>query len=511
MIPEFRNEPIVDFARDPEARRAQQAALDAFTPADCPLVLAGERVTTKAKILSVNPCDPSRIVGRASKGGRGHAERAVRAAHEAFASWSRQPAERRADVLFRAARLLRERRWELNATLILEVAKTWTEADADTAEAIDFCEYYGREMLRLAGELPLTPVPGEKNRLTYLPLGVGVVVSPWNFPCAILTGMTTAALVTGNTVVMKPASLTPVIAFKLFEILERAGVPSGVLAYLPSSGGEVGDFLVDHPLVRFVSFTGSKAVGVRIYERAARVRPGQRWLKRVIAEMGGKDAIVVDEDADLEAAATGIVQSAFGFQGQKCSACSRAIVVEKVYDRVLELVKAKAEALKVGDARSADVQMSAVADESQLRKVLSYIRTGKREGRLVAGGRRLPGAGFFVEPTVLADVPPRAKVAQEEIFGPVLAFIRAKDCDDALRIANATVYGLTGAFYGKARADRARREFHVGNLYVNRKCTGALVGGHPFGGFNMSGTNSKAGGPDYLRLFLEAKVVSEKL
>jgi len=511
VVPEFRNEPIADFARDEAARAGLKAALDAFTPADCPLVICGERVATKAKILSTNPCEPSRIVGRASKGGKVHAERAIQAAHQAFASWSREPAGRRADLLFQAARLMRERRWDLDATLVLEVAKTWTEADADTAEAIDFCEYYGREMLRLDGEQPLTPVSGEQNRLTYLPLGVGVVISPWNFPCAILTGMAAAAVVTGNTVVMKPASLTPVIAYKVFEILEKAGLPAGVLNYLPCSGGEVGDLLVDHPLVRFVSFTGSKDVGVRIYERAARVQPTQRWLKRVVAEMGGKDAIVVDEDADLEAAAAGIVQSAFGFQGQKCSACSRAIVVDKVHDRVLDLVKAKAGTIKVGDARNPEVQMSAVADENQLEKVLKYIRTGKREGRLVAGGKRLPGEGYFVQPTVIADVAPQAKIAQEEIFGPVLAFIRAKDYDDAIRIANGTEYGLTGAFYGKSRAERARREFHVGNLYVNRKCTGALVGVHPFGGFNMSGTNSKAGGPDYLRLFLEAKVVSEKL
>ncbi len=510
MVSPFRNEPVVDFAKDESARAAQQAALDGFVPRDCPLVVGGERISTRSRIVSTNPCEPSRIVGRASKAGPAHADRAVRAAHAAFPAWSSGSPERRAETLFRAARLLRERRWDVNAALILEVGKSWAEADADTAEAIDFCEYYGREMLRYAADQPVTPVPGEKNRLHYLPLGVGVVISPWNFPCAILAGMTAAALVTGNTVVMKPASVAPVAGFMVFEAFEKAGVPPGALHYLPCPGGEVGDLLVDHPLTRFVSFTGSKEVGVRIYERAARVPKGQRWLKRAVIEMGGKDAIVVDEDADLEAAAQGIVQSAFGYQGQKCSACSRAIVVDRVHDRVLELVRAKAEALRVGDVRNPETQVGALASEGQLRKVLSYIAIGKREGRLVAGGRRRPGEGWFVQPTVFADVPPRARIAQEEIFGPVLAFIRARDFDDAIRIANDTDYGLTGAFYGKARIDRAKSEFHAGNLYVNRKCTGALVGGHPFGGFNLSGTNSKAGGPDYLRLFLEAKLVSEK-
>ncbi len=511
MIPDFINEPVTDFARDEAARRSQQEALDSFTPADCPLVIAGERISTEARILSANPSSLTEIVGRASKADPSLADRAVRAAHAAFPAWAETPAERRAEILLRAARLLRERRRLINATMILEVAKSWIEADADTAEAIDFCEYYARQMLRIAAENSVTPVPGERNRLTYLPLGVGIVISPWNFPCAILAGMTAAALVAGNTVVMKPASVAPVTGFRVFEVFEEAGVPPGILNFLPSGGGEVGDLLVDHPLTRFVCFTGSREVGVRIYERAARVGPGQRWLKRVVAEMGGKDAIVVDGDADLDAAAEGIVRSAFGFQGQKCSACSRAIVVDGVYDRVLELVRARTEALRVGDVRRPDTEVGAVAGESQLRKVLAYIETGKKEGRLVAGGSRMPGEGCIVRPTIFADVPPSARIAQEEIFGPVLAFIRARDLEEALRIANGTEYGLTGAYYGRGGIERARREFHVGNLYINRKCTGALVGGHPFGGFNMSGTDSKAGGADYLLLFLQAKCVSEKV
>ncbi|MBI3858325.1 MAG: L-glutamate gamma-semialdehyde dehydrogenase [Planctomycetes bacterium] len=511
MTLEFRNEPIVDFSRDGDARAALQKALDEFVPLHCPLIIGGARFSTKSSIVSHNPCDPHRIVGRAAKASPAQAEKAMRAAHEAFGTWSRSAPGARADVLFKAAEIMRRRRHELNATLVLEAGKTWTEADADTAEAIDFCAFYAHEVLRYAQDQPLTPVNGERNRLTYQPLGVGVVISPWNFPCAILAGMTTAAIAAGNTVVLKPSSLAPVIGFKVAEILEEAGVPKGVLNFLPCSGKDVGDLLVDHPLTRFVSFTGSRDVGVRIHERAAKVQPGQKWLKRTVIEMGGKDAIVVDEDADLESAASGIVASAFGYQGQKCSACSRAILVETVYDRVLELVVAKTRALKVGDVRDPDTQMGAVIDENQLAKVLSYIAAGKREGRLVAGGRRRAGEGYFVEPTVFADVPAKAKIAREEIFGPVLAVLKARDYDDAIRMANDSEYGLTGAFYGRARLDRARQEFHAGNLYLNRKCTGALVGGHPFGGFDMSGTNAKAGGRDYLRLFLEAKVVSEKI
>jgi 1-pyrroline-5-carboxylate dehydrogenase len=511
MTLEFRNEPILDFSRDDEARAALRKAIDSFTPVDCPLIIGGARISTKALIVSHNPCEPARIIGRAAKASPAQAEKAMRTAHDAFATWSRTEPGARADVLFRAAEIMRRRRHELNATLVLEVGKTWTEADADTAEAIDFCSFYAHEILRYAQEQPLTPVKGERNRLTYQPLGVGVVISPWNFPCAILTGMATAAVVTGNTVVLKPSSLAPVIGFKVVEILEEAGLPKGVLNYLPCSGKDVGDRLVDHPLTRFVSFTGSRDVGVRIHERAAKLQPGQKWLKRTVIEMGGKDAIVVDEDADLDAAAAGIVASAFGYQGQKCSACSRAILVEPVYDRVLEKVVAGAKALKVGDVRQPETQMGAVIDENQLAKVMGYISTGKREGRLVAGGKRLPGDGHFVEPTVFADVSPKAKLAREEIFGPVLAVMKARDYEDAIRIANDSEYGLTGAFYGKARIDRAKQEFYAGNLYINRKCTGALVGGHPFGGFDMSGTNAKAGGRDYLRLFLEAKVTSERV
>jgi 1-pyrroline-5-carboxylate dehydrogenase len=511
MVGPFKNDPIRDFAADARARRSQQAALDAFCPEDIPLVIDGESIRTRLRFASVNPCDPRETIARACRAAPAQLERAIHAAGEGFRTWSRTPPKRRAAILFRAATLMRRRRWMMNALMILEVGKSWIEADADTAEAVDFLEYYGREMLRHADRSPVTPVPGERNRLVSLPLGVGAVIAPWNFPNAILTGMTSAALVTGNTVIMKPASAAVATGHAVYRLLRDAGVPASALHFVPCSGGEIGDRLVDHPLVRFVSFTGSREIGTRIYARAARVNPGQVWLKRVIAEMGGKDAIIVDTDADLDAAAAGIVASAFGYQGQKCSACSRAIVVGPVHDRLLARVKARTEALRVGDVRDPSVQVGACVDEAQYRKVLRYIRIGKREGRLVAGGKALPGPGWFVRPTVFADIAPGARLSREEIFGPVLAFTRARSAREAIAMANDTDYGLTGAFFGDRNWPLAEREFHVGNLYKNRKCTGAWVGGHPFGGFKMSGTDSKAGGPDYLPLFLQAQLISEKM
>jgi len=338
-------------------------------------------------------------------------------------------------------------------------------------------------------------------------------VPPWNFPLAILTGMTVSSIVAGNTVLLKPSSLTPVIGAMLVQALEEAGLPPGVVNFVPGPGGEVGEYLVAHPQVRFVSFTGSREVGTHIYELAAKVAPGQKWLKRVIAEMGGKDAIVVDETADLAAAAEGVVASAYGFAGQKCSACSRLIAVDAIYDDLLDRVVAGAKALRVGDPRQHETQVGPVADGGQFKKVAEYLKIGKREGRLVLGGNADAKEGFYVEPTIFADVAPGARIEQEEIFGPVLAVVRARDFDHALEIANDTDYGLTGAVFSRdsARLEQARREFHVGNLYLNRKCTGALVGAEPFGGFNMSGTDSKAGGRDYLLLLTQPKVISERL
>jgi 1-pyrroline-5-carboxylate dehydrogenase len=398
--------------------------------------------------------------------------------------------------------------------MIYEVGKTWAEADGDTAEAIDFCEFYAREMLRYAAPPPLTKIQGEDNRLEYIPLGVGAVIPPWNFPLAIMSGMTAASFVTGNTVVLKPSSDAPTIAYKFFEILEEAGLPPGVVNFMTGSGAEVGDIVVDHPLTRYIAFTGSKEIGLRINERASKVPEGQIWIKRVVAEMGGKDAIIVAADANLDDAATGVVQSAFGFQGQKCSACSRAIIDKSIYEPMLAKIVERTEQIKVGDPTQAATNMSAVINQKSFKTINEYIDKGKAEGgRVLTGGGSDGEQGFFIEPTVIADVKPGATIEQEEIFGPVLAVIKANDFDDALKIANDTQYGLTGAVYStdEEKLERARHDFHVGNLYLNRKCTGALVGGHPFGGFNMSGTDSKAGGRDYLALFMQAKVSSEKV
>jgi 1-pyrroline-5-carboxylate dehydrogenase len=407
---------------------------------------------------------------------------------------------------------MRRRKHEFSAVMTLEVGKTWAEADGDTAEAIDFMEFYAREMLRIDAGEHVTPIPGEWNELRYVPLGVCAVIPPWNFPLAILTGMTTAAIVAGNTVCLKPATDSAWIGAKLAELMEEVRLPAGVLNFVPGGGGDLGEALVADPRTRLIAFTGSKPVGLHIHEIAAKANPECKWIKRTVLEMGGKDAILVDEDYDLDEAATYIVQSAFGFQGQKCSACSRAIVHDAVYDDLAERVVAKARSLKLGDTRDPTVNLGAVINGRACDDIMGYVEVGKKEGKLLTGGKRGPKSGWFIEPTVVGDVKPDARIHCEEIFGPVLAMLRCKDFEDGIRIANATEFGLTGAALSRDRRklELARREFHVGNLYLNRKCTGALVGGHPFGGFNMSGTDSKAGGRDYLLLFTQAKVVSEK-
>jgi 1-pyrroline-5-carboxylate dehydrogenase len=516
MPTEFRNEPFTDFTKEENAQAMRDAIkkVQSELGREYPLVIGGERITTGDLLESINPANRTQVVGRFNKATKELANRAVEEAAKAFETWKNTPASERAALLTRAAAIMRERKHELSAWMIYEVAKTWPEADGDTAEAIDFCEFYAREMLRYAGDQPLVNIPGEQNHLEYVPLGVGAVIPPWNFPLAIMAGMTVASVVTGNTVVLKPSSDAPAIAFKFFEILEEAGLPPGVVNFMTGSGAEVGDVVVDHPKTRYIAFTGSKEVGLRINERAAKVHEGQIWIKRVVAEMGGKDAIIVADDADLEEAATGVVQSAFGFQGQKCSACSRAIIDARVYDTMLDKIVDRTAKLKLADPTDQTTSMSAVINEKAFKTINSYIEKGKSEGgRVLIGGGSDGEQGFFIEPTVIADVKAGATIEQQEIFGPVLAVIKAQNYDDALKIANDTEFGLTGAVYSRdeAKLDRARREFHVGNLYLNRKCTGALVGVHPFGGFNMSGTDSKAGGRDYLLLFLQAKVASERV
>ena len=513
---EFKNEPFTDFSK-PENVQKMEAALAKVKGElgkTYPLVIGGKEYSEGPYSESISPFDSKLVVGRFPKATVEQANQAVEAAHEAFQTWSKVPAEERAEYLFKAADVMREKKHELAAWLVYEVSKSWVEADVDVAELIDFCDYYAHQMLKLAGPQPVVPWPGEKNEMRYIPLGVGIVIPPWNFPGAIMGGMTAAAIVAGNTVVLKPASTSPVIAAQFYRILiEDVGLPKGVVNFLPGPGGAMGDALVDHPKTRFIAFTGSKEIGIRINERAAKVQPGQIWLKRTILEMGGKDSIVVDETADLDAAAEGITVSAFGFQGQKCSACSRAIIVDSVYDKVLEKVAERAKKLRMGDPTQKDTYMGAVIDDKAFKKISEYIDIGKKEGKLVVGGTADNSKGYFIEPTIFADIKPEDRLSQEEIFGPVLAFIRAKDYDDALRIANNTEYGLTGAVYSqdRERLERAREEFHVGNLYFNRKCTGALVGVHPFGGFNMSGTDSKAGGPDYLLLFTQAKSIADRV
>jgi 1-pyrroline-5-carboxylate dehydrogenase len=516
MPTEFRNEPLTDFSKEENARQMRGAIekVKSELGREYPLVIGGKRLTTESKFDSINPANRTQVVGRFQKATLELANRAVETAYEAFQTWKNTSPHQRADLLFRVAAILRERKHEFSAWMIYEVGKTWPEADGDTAEAIDFCEFYGRQMQSYAGPQPLTAIQGEENHLEYIPLGVGAVIPPWNFPLAIMSGMTVASLVAGNTVVLKPSSDAPTIAYKFFEILEGAGLPAGVVNFITGSGAEVGDVLVDHPKTRFIAFTGSREIGLRINERAAKVHDGQIWIKRVVAEMGGKDAIIIAADANLDDAATGVVQSAFGFQGLKCSACSRAIIDQKVYEPLLERIVERARKIKLGDPLDSTTTMSAVINEKALKTINGYIERGKAEGgRLLTGGGSDGEQGFFIEPTVIADVKPGDTIEQEEIFGPVLALIKANDFADALKIANDTQFGLTGAVYSAddEKLERARREFHVGNLYLNRKCTGALVGVHPFGGFNMSGTDSKSGGRDYLLLFMQAKVSSTKI
>jgi len=516
MPSEFKNETFTDFSdsANVEAFKKALAQIESEFGKEYDLVIGGKKKKTGAQIRSIDPSNPDNVVGVVAKAGREEADEAMNAALEAFETWRFVSPADRAEYLFKAAAKVRERRHEFSACMVYEVGKSWPEADGDTAEAIDFLEFYGREMIRLGGEQPLTKIPSEKNELRYIPLGVGVVIPPWNFPFAIMAGMTSAAFVAGNTVLLKPSSDSPVVAAKFMEVLEEVGVPAGVVNYVPGSGADVGDYIVQHPKTRFIAFTGSMEVGLRINEEAAKKRDGQIWIKRAVLEMGGKDSIVVDKDADLDDAARNVVGSAFGFQGQKCSACSRAIIHQDIYDVFTKKVVDLAKEIKVGAPyQGIDITMGPVVNESACNSILDYIEVGKTEGELVLGGNRAAGNGYFIAPTIFTDVDRDARISQEEIFGPVLACIKAKDYDDALAIASNTIYGLTGSVYSKNREhlEKAGDLFHVGNLYYNRKCTGALVGVHPFGGFNMSGTDSKAGGRDYLLLFTQAKLISEKV
>ena len=511
-ITPFRNEALTDFARE-DQQKAFQTALEKVEkrfPLVVRLYIDGEELEADSNFESIDPGQTSRVVANCAQGGREHAMRAVAGAHKAFGPWAAKSPAERADLLFRAARALRLHRHEFSAMMVYEVGKSWVEADADTAEAIDFLEFYAREALRYGRRQPITPLAHEDNELVYLPLGVGAVIPPWNFPLAILVGMTAAALVTGNTVVLKPSSDSPGIAWMFIELLRDCGLPPGVLQFVPGPGGAVGNTLVEHPLVRFVAFTGSAQVGCEINEKASKVRDGQIWLKRVVAEMGGKDFIFVDEDADLDAAVRGSYAAAFGFQGQKCSALSRLILHEKIHDAFLEKFLPLVETTKLGHPSDPGNFMGPVINEKALHKTLEYIEVGKQEGQLAAGGTRAEGQGWYLRPTVFTGIERHHRLFKEEIFAPVVGVTKVKSFEEGLAAANDSIYGLTGSYFGRDedKIEHARRELYCGNLYINRKCTGAMVGAHPFGGFNMSGTDSKAGGRDYLLLFLQAKTIS---
>lgn len=512
---DYKHEPLTDFTMM-ESRLAFEEALSlvkAQLGENYPLVINGERITTEEMIVSVDPSNKEQVIGRVSKTNKELAEKAMQAALAAFKTWKKEDPEFRAAILFRAAEIIRRRKHEFSSYLVFEAGKPWREADADTAEAIDFLEYYARQMVQLKDGAPVKSRDGESNDYKYFSLGVGIIISPFNFPLAIMAGTAVAAIVTGNTILLKPSDLTPVIAAKFVEVMEEAGLPKGVLNFIPGASPEIGDYLVEHPKTRFVSFTGSRVVGCRIYERAAKVQEGQIWLKRVIAEMGGKDTILVDKDADLDLAATSIVYSSFGFSGQKCSACSRAVIHQDVYDEVLKKVVELTETLKIGSPEDMKTYMGPVIGQASFEKITKYIAIGKEEGRLLIGGEGDDSKGYFIQPTIFADVDEKARIMQEEIFGPVLAVCKARDFDHMIDIANNTEYGLTGAFIStnEALIERVKEEFQVGNLYINRGCTGAIVGYQPFGGFNMSGTDSKAGGPDYLILHMQARSISQSI
>ena len=515
-LADFRNQALTDFSI-PENRSAMERAVAKVRSelgSEFPLIIGGEKLYVDDKIRSLNPSNFEEVVGISQNAPLEMVDKAIAAAEKAFSDWGSRSAEERVAYMMKVCDIMKERQLELAAWMVIEVGKSWVEADADVAEAIDFCDYYCRLALKLANPEPLTPYAGEENDCMYIPLGIALVIPPWNFPLAILAGMTFAAMVSGNTVILKPSSDAPCIGAQLMKIFEEAGIPDGVVNFMPGRGSVIGDPLVQHPKTRMIAFTGSKEVGLRINRLAAQVSPGQIWIKRVIAEMGGKDTIIVDEEADLDSAVSGVVSSAFGFQGQKCSACSRVIVDESLYDEFLEkVVSATEKAIVEGNVEDYGVNFGPVVNRGAQESIMNYIETGKKEGRLLLGGEKGDPKGCFIKPTIIADVDPMAVISQEEIFGPVLAVFKSSDYDDALRIANNTEYGLTGAVYttNEEKIERARREFHVGNLYFNRKCTGALVGVHPFGGFNMSGTDSKAGGADYLNLFTQMKAMSRQV
>lgn len=508
----FRNEPLSDFSISLNRRKMADAlrAIKKIGNREYPLLIGEREVRTDRKIPSYNPASPRDVVGTVSSAGIAEADAAIEEARKEAASWRTIDPEMRAGYLYQAAEAMRKQRFELAALEVVEVGKTWTDADGDVCEAIDYLEYYGREMRRLAAPKVLREYQGENNEYYYQPKGIGVIISPWNFPLAIATGMASAAIVAGNCVLFKPSGLSPVLGYKLVDTFRSVGLPAGVLQFLPGPGSEVGEHLVSHPAVDFIAFTGSKDVGLGIVQRAGETKPGQRNVKKVIAEMGGKNAVIVDETADLDEAVKGILESAFGYQGQKCSACSRVIVIGGIFDELCNRLVDAADSLRIGPPEDPANFLGPVIDDAALKKVKAYIEIGKKEGRAILE-KKVAAAGYFAGPAIFTDAPPRSRIATEEIFGPVLTIMRAKNLDEAIGMANDSLYALTGGLYSRSPAavQKVKEEFHVGNLYINRKITGALVGRQPFGGFGMSGVGSKSGGPDYLLQFMNPVSISE--
>src|SRR5215813_9533803 len=511
----FRNAPLVSFIYKDNQDKMQSALREVRKRLGekYPLYIGGEKILTDNLTPSVNPAEPTEIVGYGTEAGIDEAERAVKAARAAFEKWRWTPVEERAQLLERAADILERRRYKLSAVEVFEVGKSWSEADGDIREAIDFCTFYAQQMRRLGRPKLTQQVPGEESYHHYLPRGVAFVIAPWNFPIAILCGMAAAGVVTGNAVIMKPSEQSIVCGAMLMQVFEEAGVPPGVLNFLSGHGSTIGAHLVDHKEVDLIAFTGSREVGLKIWESAGITRPGQRELKRVICEMGGKNAMIVDADADLDETIMYSIYSAFGFQGQKCSALSRLILLEENYDRVMERLVPAAASLRIGNPAEPGIMVGPVIDEPAYRRILEYIEVGKKEANLAYQAKEVPPHGYFVPPTIFTDVKPNMRIAREEIFGPVLSVLKVRDLDEALEVANGTDYALTAGFFSRSPAniERAKAELVAGNVYVNRSCTGAVVGRHPFGGFKMSGGGTKAGGGDYLLQFLLPRIVTENI
>ena len=513
-LPPFQNEKIFPGCDDPQVKDAFPRAIAQVRKElgkTYPLFIDGREVVTEKIIDSINPAEPDEVIGRICQAGAKEAEEALTAAQKAFQTWRDTSASERADYLVRAAKIARERIYEFASWQVLEEGKQWAQAYNDLAEGIDFLEYYAREMLRLGQERDMGSYAGEINQYFYQPKGIAVVISPWNFPFAISCGMCAAAVVTGNCVVFKPSSEAPVVGHHLVEIFGEAGLAGGVFNYVPGRGSVIGDLLVDSPKTNIIAFTGSMEVGLRIIERAGRTPENQPSVKKVVCEMGGKNAIIIDDDIDVDKAVTGVLYSAFGYQGQKCSACSRLIVLDAVYDKFVERLLEGARKLKVGPAEDPENYMGAVIDRAAQEKILGYIEIASEEGDILYSSE-VPDKGFYVPLTIVGGITPEDRLAQEEVFGPVLAVMRARDFDQALEWANSTRFALTGAVFSRNREhlERARRDFRVGNLYFNRSCAGAMVQIQPFGGFKMSGVGTKAGGPDYLLHFLDPRSLTEQ-